>query len=184
MDTICLTWLKGLESVAMYQVALPIMQIAQGFFVFPVIFTPYVAEMWQKKDYAGIKRSCYLGDLMMLLTLPVFILVGIYFAPYLIKILFDEKGIEAAPAVTILWCGMVFFSIASFNITALNSGGRQKHAAYIVLVCVFVNFALNVMLIPYFDYIGAALATATTYLIMAFASITSLMFVFKKNNFK
>ena len=93
--------------------------------------------------------------------------------------LFNEKGIEAAPAVTILWCGMVFFSIASFNITALNSGGRQKNAAYIVLVCVFVNFVLNVILIPYFDYIGAALATATTYLIMAFASIIYTIFLKK-----
>jgi O-antigen/teichoic acid export membrane protein len=179
MDTICLTWLKGLESVAMYQVALPIMQIAQSFFVFPAIFTPFVAEMWQKKDYSGIKRSCYLADFIMLLTLPVFILAGLYFAPDIIRILFNEKGIEAAPAVTILWCGMVFFSIASFNITALNSGGRQKNAAYIVLVCVFVNFVLNVILIPYFDYIGAALATATTYLIMAFASIIYTIFLKK-----
>ena len=86
MDTICLTWLKGLESVAMYQVALPIMQIAQSFFVFPAIFTPFVAEMWQKKDYSGIKRSCYLADFIMLLTLPVFILAGLYFAPDIIRI--------------------------------------------------------------------------------------------------
>jgi O-antigen/teichoic acid export membrane protein len=155
------------------------MQIAQSFFVFPAIFTPFVAEMWQKKDYSGIKRSCYLADFIMLLTLPVFILAGLYFAPDIIRILFNEKGIEAAPAVTILWCGMVFFSIASFNITALNSGGRQKNAAYIVLVCVFVNFVLNVILIPYFDYIGAALATATTYLIMAFASIIYTIFLKK-----
>ncbi len=180
MDTICLTWLKGLESVAMYQVALPIMQIAQSFFVFPIIFTPFVAEMWQKKDYAGIKHSCYLANFLMLLTLPVFIFAGIYFAPDIISILFDKKDIAAAPAVTILWCGMVFFSIASFNITALNSGGRQKNAAYMVLVCVFVNFALNIILIPQFDYIGAALATAVTYLIMALISIIILIFVFNK----
>ncbi len=179
MDTICLTWLKGLESVAMYQVALPIMQIVQSFFVFPIIFTPFVAEMWQKKDYAGIKRSCFLANLLMLSTLPVLILTGIYFAPDIIRILFDAKDIAAAPAVTILWSGMVFFSIASFNLAALNSGGRQKSAAYMVSTCVIINFIINIMLIPQFDYIGAALATAITYFIMALASIISLMFVFK-----
>ncbi|MCK4981766.1 MAG: flippase [Victivallaceae bacterium] len=180
MDTICLTWLEGLKSVAMYNIALPIMQIAQSFFVFPAIFTPFVAEMWQKKDYAGIKRTCYIGSLLMLLTLPVFILVGVYFSSDIISLLFDEKYIAAAPAVTILWSGMVFFSIASFNISALNSGGNQKNVAYMVLSCVVVNFVLNVILIPQFNYIGAALATAITYIIMALASIIILIMAFNK----
>jgi O-antigen/teichoic acid export membrane protein len=184
MDTQCLTWLKGLESVAMYNIALPIMQIAQGFFVFPMIFTPFVAEMWQKNDYAGIRRTCYIGSLLMLLTLPVFILLGVYFSTDIVRILFDEKFIAVSPAVTILWAGMVFFSIASFNITALNSGGKQKIVAYMVFSCVIVNFVLNVILIPQFDYIGAALATAITYLIMALASVISLMIVFNKNTEK
>ena len=169
-----------LKSVAMYNIALPIMQIAQSFFVFPVIFTPFVSEMWQNKDYPGIRRTCYIGSLLMLLTLPVFILVGVYFAPDIITLLFDKKFIAAAPAVTILWIGMVFFAIASFNINALNSGSKQKNAAYMIIACVIVNFVLNVILIPKFNYVGAALATAITYVIMAFASITTLMFVFKR----
>ena len=181
MDTICLTWLENLKSVAMYQIALPIMQIAQGFFVFPSIFIPFVAEMWQKKKYAEIKRSCYLANLLMLSTLPIFILAGIYFASDIIALLFDEKYIVAAPAVTILWSGMVFFSIASFNIAALNSGGRQKSAAYMVLACVVINFILNIVLIPRFNFTGAALSTAITYLIMALASIIALLLIFNKN---
>ncbi len=71
MDTACLTLLKGLEAVSMYNIALPIMQIAQSFFVFPAIFTPIVAEMHQKKDYAGIRKSCIIANLGMLLALPV-----------------------------------------------------------------------------------------------------------------
>lgn len=174
MDTVCLTWLMGLKSVAMYNIALPIMQIAQSFFVFPAIFTPFVAEMWQRKDYHGIRRTCCIGSLLMLLTLPVFILAGVYFASDIIRFLFAEKYVSAAPAVTILWSGMVFFSIASFNLAALNSGGRQKNAAYMVLGCVVINFLLNIILIPRFDYLGASLATAITYLIMAIAAIAVL----------
>jgi len=143
------------------------MLIAQSFFVFPMIFTPFVAEMWEKKDYAGIQRTCYIASLLMLLTLPVFILVGIYFASDIITLLFDKKFIDAAPAVTILWSGMVFFSIAAFNINALNSGGKQKSVAYMVADCVLVNLFLNVTLIPKYNYIDAASATAITYLIIA-----------------
>ena len=114
----------------------------------------------------------------MFLTLPVFILAGVYFGPDIIKFMFPKGDVAAAPAVTILWIGMVFFSIASFNINALNSGGKQKNVAYMVVACVLVNLTLNVILIPQFSYIGAALATAITYVIMAFASIISLMIVF------
>ena len=175
MDTICLTWLRGLESVAMYNIALPIMQIALIFLIFPAIFTPFVSEMWQKKDYAGIRRTCIIGSLLMLLTLPVFFFAGMYFAPDIITIMFDKKFIAAAPAVTVLCCGMVFFSIASFNITALNSGGMQKNVAYMTSVCVFINLILNIVLIPKFNFTGAALATAITYVIMANGSILLLI---------
>jgi O-antigen/teichoic acid export membrane protein len=174
MDTICLTWLIDLKSVAMYNIALPIMQIAQSFFVFPMVFTPFVSEMSHKKDYTAIRKSCYSADLLMLLTLPVFLLAGIYLAPDIITILFTAKYASAAPAVTILWCGMVFFSIASFNIRALNSGNQQKLAACLVILCVIINFVLNVIMIPKLDYFGAAGATAVSYFIMAAGSVICL----------
>jgi O-antigen/teichoic acid export membrane protein len=180
LDTVCLTWLAGLEAVAVYNIALPIMQIAQSFFVFPAVFIPFVAEMWEKKDYAGIRKTCCIGSLLMLLTLPVFMLGGIYFAPAVITILFDAKYVAAAPAVTILWAGMVFFSIATFNISALNSGGRQRSAAFLVVGCVIVNFILNTVLIPGYGYIGAALATAGTYVIMALGAFINLLITFYK----
>lgn len=180
MDTVCLTWLVDLKSVAMYNIALPIMQIVQGFFVFPMIFTPYVAEMCQKKDYIRIRRTCYIGSLMMLLTLPFFIFAGMHFASDIISILFDSKYADAAPAVTILWSGMVFFSIARFNINALNSSGKQRSTAYMIIICVLLNLTLNIILIPLFGYIGAATATATTYIIMAIASIVYLTFCIER----
>jgi O-antigen/teichoic acid export membrane protein len=180
MDTICLTGLEGLKSVAMYNIALPIMQIAQSFFVFPAIFTPFVSEMWHNKDYKGIRRTCIAGSFAMLMTLPVFLVAGLYFASDIISLLFAAKYKDAAPAVTILWCGMVFFSIASFNINALNSGFQQKKVAYMAIVCTVVNLVLNFILIPKFSYIGAALATAITYLILAFGAFITTCIVLNK----
>lgn len=174
MDTVCLTFISNLKSVAMYNIALPIMQIAQSLFVFPLIFTPFVSEMWQKKDYRGIRHSCYIANSLMLLSLPFFIFTGIYFGADIISLLFDKKYIAAAPTVTILWAGMVFLSIASFNLNALNSGNKQKHAAFLVLFCVLTNLVINLILIPKFNYNGAALATSISYFIMALGSLSNL----------
>ena len=94
--------------------------------------------------------------------------------------MFDKEFIEAAPAVTILWSGMVFFSIASFNINALNSGGKQKYVVYMASGCVIINFVLNVILIPKINYIRAALATAITYVIMAIGATLTLLYTVNK----
>lgn len=180
MDTLCLTWLMDLKSVALYNIALPLMQIAQSFFVFPAIFTPYVAEMWQQHNYSGIRRTCLIGSGVMLLTLPVFVLGGYYFATDLVVLLFPKKFIGAAPAVTILWSGMVFFSIARFNINALNAESKQKNVAYMVISCVVLNFILNTILISLYGFIGAALATTITYFVLALGAIISLIVISKQ----
>jgi O-antigen/teichoic acid export membrane protein len=182
MDTVCLTWLKDLESVALYNIALPIMQIAQSFFVFPAVFTPYATEMWHHGDYRGLKRSCIMGNLLMLATLPFFIIAGHYGGAFIIRLLFSAEYEAAAPAVTILWCGMVFFAMAGFNMNVLNCSGRQRLAALMIIACIIVNFILNVIFIPGFDYVGAALATAITYLIMALCSIVILLVMLRKSD--
>jgi O-antigen/teichoic acid export membrane protein len=53
LDTLCLTLLRSLDEVAIYNIALPLMQIAQCLMVFPVVFTPIAAEMWAKGDRHG-----------------------------------------------------------------------------------------------------------------------------------
>ncbi len=180
MDSICLTWLSDLNAVAVYNIALPLMRIAQSLFVFPLIFTPFVTEMWKKKDYKGIQRSCYIGSAVMLSILPVLVVIGYYFGPLIIRIMFDEESVVAASSVTVLWAGMVFNAIAGFNMNALNAGGSQKKVALMVCCCVIVNFSLNVILIPQYSYLGAAWATAVTYFIMALASIICLVIAFRK----
>ncbi len=180
MDTTCLTWLKDLRSVGLYNIALPIMQIAQSFFVFPAILIPFVAEMHHNGNIRGIKKACIAGNILMLLTLPFFLLVGHFFAEDIITLLFSSKSVAAAPAVTILWSGMVFFSMANLNLAVMNSSGKQKTAAFMIFGCVIVNFVLNVIFIPHFDFIGAALATAITYLIMAICSIVILSIMLRE----
>jgi stage V sporulation protein B len=163
MDSLMLTYLKGLESVALYNIALPIMQIVQSMIIFSAVFTPIVSQMWHNNDIAGIKKICLRMTVFMVALVPIVFILGKVFAEDVITILFSSKFIAAAPALVILLTGMVFFSNANFFLSALNSGHFQKIAAIIVLAGIVFNIIFNFILIPPWGIVGAAVATAGTY---------------------
>jgi O-antigen/teichoic acid export membrane protein len=92
----------------------------------------------------------------MLLMLPFLVFAGIFGGKFIITLLFSEKFTDAAPVMTVLWAGMVFFSIAGFNMTVLNSAGKQKKVALMVCGGCLMSIVLNCALIPFFGAIGAA----------------------------
>lgn len=170
LDTLCLTLLRSLDEVAIYNIALPLMQIAQCLMIFPVVFTPIAAEMWAKGDRRGILKIWEKVTLLMLLVLPFLVLTGVFGGKFIITLLFSEKFVSAAPVMTVLWAGMVFFSIAGFNMTVLNSAGKQKKVALMVCGGCLMSIALNCALIPFFGALGASIANLIVYLVLAVAT--------------
>ena len=174
-DTLCLTMLTGLEEVAIYNIALPLMQIVQGLMVFPVVFTPIAAEMWGKGDHHGILRIWKKVTSFMLLMLPFLIIVGIFGGKFIIAMMFSKKFIAAAPVMTVLWVGMIFFSVVGFNMAILNSAGRQKIVALTICGGCLSSMILNFVLIPFFGALGAAIANLLTYTFLAI--MTTVIFI-------
>lgn len=167
MDSIMLTWFCDLQRVALYNIALPIMQILQSFMVFPAILTPIVTEMWHKDQPHEISQLC--GKVIGLLLMGVwpitmfFILMG----SDIITLLFSDRFVSAAPALTILCGGMLFAVMGNILINTLNACQAAGLAARCILTGVGLNLILNILLIPLFDTVGAALATLGTHLTIA-----------------
>ena len=106
--------------------------------------------------------------------LPLLIIVGIFGGEFIITLMFSEKFIAAAPVMTVLWVGMIFFSIAGFNMAILNSAGRQKIVALTICVGCLTSVILNFVFIPFLGALGASIANLATYVFLAF--VTSLIF--------
>ncbi len=175
MDTLCLTWLGGLKAVGLYNIALPIMQIAQGMImVLPSVFIPIAAEMWSRGHVKELRTQCRWMSLALLCLLPFLLLAGHFLGKWIIGILFSPEFGEASGAVTILWLGMVFYTIAQLHFNALNAGGRAKAVALFTGIGVVLNIALNFALIPRYGIEGAATATGLTYMFIAAAAAWSL----------
>lgn len=188
LDSISLTYFRTLEEVALYNIALPIMQIAQCLSVFPAVFIPIVSEMWHRNNTHEISRICKLvTEILLYILWPVSFTI-ILTSKYIIIILFSEKFVAASAPLIILFIGNIFFTIASFYMATLNSGTYAAKVAYSIIVCTGLNILLNFILVPFFGMVGAASATALSYIAISFIlyhslrkSLESFKFVISEN---
>ena len=175
LDTIMLTSLKGLNSSSKYNIALPLIHILQSFMVFVNVFTPIASEMWVKKDHKQLKQFANIALVLTILALPIVFIFFYYFGPEIVKLLFKTSEYKSlGMTVTILSCGMLFFTLNNFFFQMLNSGHYEKKPVIITVIGILINIVLNFILIKNYDYNGAAIATAMTYFIMSIVSYITL----------
>jgi len=179
MDSLMLTWLDGLKAVGLYNVALPIMQIAGILLVVPTVFLPIVSEMWSDSKEQEIAVICkFMTEVTAYLFWPVAFTI-ILLAKLLIIVLFSSQFTAAATALMILFTGNILFSLSNFYMGTLNAGKYAKLVAISIIIAALVNILLNYLLIPYFSLTGAATATATSYLF-----ITIYLYILLKKKIK
>ncbi len=174
VDTLMLTWLCGLKSVAGYHVVLPIVQITQSLMFLPIIFLPIATELWQQQRLAQINTICSVVSLLMVVCLGVSLLFLIPFSESVITILFEKSYVWVAPALVVLGCGTPILVLAHFYLNVINSVEKPRVAFYTTLAGLLSNILLNLCLIPYFDIVGASVATLLSYLLIAVVALRSL----------
>ncbi len=168
IDTLMLTWLSDLNSVAGYQVALPIAQIARSLVFLPIIFMPIAADLWQRRQLTQIREICDFVTLLMVFCAGAGFLVLLTAAGDLIALLFDERYRWAASTLVVLGSGTPILIVAQFYLNTLGGIESPRAAAIAALAGLFSNIVLNLILIPYLGALGAALATILSFLIISF----------------
>ena len=175
LDTVMLNALRGPDSAGLYNVAIPIMQIAQSMMVFPAVFTPIAVEMTHKKEYSKL-LSFVIGAIVVAAAaaLPVWMVFNLS-GSLLIRLLFDAKYAAAAPALAILCTGMVFFTLGNLLLQVMFCLKKVAAAALITGFAALLNIMLNYLFIRRFGICGAAAATLASY--TAFSMITGIALI-------
>ncbi len=166
VDTLMLTQLANLREVALYNVALPIMQIFLFLMILPMVFCPIACELWEDKKHNELNQIYQLTFDLILFFGFLMLLFTLCYAESLISVMFNTEFTAAATALKILGLSVPLQVIAALNITILNAVGATKPAAKIVAAAVCVNIAGNAVLIRLYGIDGAALATLATYVLI------------------
>lgn len=177
MDSLMLSFMKGMVDVGIYGTPYKLLEVLQYIptmllgAAFPLI-TSYAVNKDARLNSAFQKQF----DALMVLSAPIVLATFVLAVP-IISFIAGSRGDEfiSSSTVTIMGYSMtsvtclriLIFSVginfftALYNYLVVSIGG-QKALVYPTIFFAVFNVILNLLLIPRFSYIGAALATLTT----------------------
>jgi O-antigen/teichoic acid export membrane protein len=162
-DAILLGHFRGSTAVAALRAVQPAAQLNMlAFSTFLLLFTPHVARLFARGDRAGVGRLYWQTTVWIaVVSFPIFVLTFALAKP-LTLLLFGPRYESSAVLLGILALGYYFQAALGFNGTTLMVYGRLKYIVVVNVLAVLVNIGLNVVLIPAYGTVGAAIGTAGT----------------------
>jgi len=162
IDIVLLERLRGVEEAGIYAVAA---RLSEAWYMIPVaLMGAAFPAIWQRRsDPAAYECSLQASlDLLCGLALALAIVIQLAGLP-LIELLFGERFVASAPVLQIhVWAGLFVFMRALLS-RWLLAEDMLRFSLLTHLAGAVVNVALNLLLIPTYGTIGAAVATVISY---------------------
>jgi O-antigen/teichoic acid export membrane protein len=157
-DILILGSIKSDESVGIYSAAIKIVSFILG--MSPFFYTamlPVLSRLYLESKDKLIELSSRILRYLIMASLPVSVGLAMV-SRRVIELLYSDLFGDAAMVLAIsAWMISAGFILAIFSVllTAIN---RQKEKMFFIGITFFITTSLNFILIPYFDYRGAAIA--------------------------
>ena len=167
-DAIMLEYFNGTIDVAASRAVLPTAQMNRLIMTgFATLFTPMAARMFARKDWEGINNLYWQTAIWIaVFTYPIFI-VSFSLADPITKLLYGDKyvALGSGPILAILSLGYYFQSALGFNGLTLKVYGKLRYIVTLNILAAVANVAVNLVLIPRYGALGAAIGTTGTLII-------------------
>jgi O-antigen/teichoic acid export membrane protein len=178
LDVLMIGYFLQSDDVGFYRSVQPLRQITQ--FVlqsFVFLFLPLATSFYSRGDFDQL-RTLYTtaSKWVAVLTLP-FVLVFSLFSEDVVRVFFGVEYLPSAPALSILTAGLFFNALVGPNGAMIKALDQSKLEMYAAGVGVVVNIVLNVVLIPQFGIVGAAVATVVGYVAFNIVEVSAIYWV-------
>lgn len=160
MDLLMIGALLETTSIAEYRAIQPLREVT--LFVvtsFAFLFYPIATEFYEADAYDDLDRLYTTATKWITAASTPVALTFVLFAPDVIRVLFTERYVPAAPALSVLIAGMFLRVVVGPNGVMLKAIDRPRVELVGSAAGLAVNVALNLLLIPLYGLVGAAAAT-------------------------
>lgn len=166
-DTLMLGYFAGAGIVGIYQVVYPLAsKLPITLRAFGFIFLPMISEFHSEGRIDEMKRMYQVvTKWIFIVTLPLFLVIAFY-PRLVIRNTFGPEYVAGGLALSVLAIGFFTHTIAGPSGNTLISVGRSRLIMYIQVTGAAVNVVLNLILIPRYSLLGAAIATTISYALM------------------
>lgn len=167
VDTLMLGYFGATSAVGIYNVVYPVAwALLMMLNAFRYLFMPALSELHSEAAYDEMARMYQVTTKWVFLsTLPPFLGL-VLFPRTVLSVAFGSAYTEGSLALVVLSVAFFTHAVAGPNKESLTSVGRTRLIMYDNALVAAVNVGLNLILIPRFSYLGAAVATAVSYVLL------------------
>lgn len=167
-DIVLLKYMSGDMAAGVYNVAFVIM--AAVYMLPSVVYQKYLLpkiHRWSHQDRRKFYQVYRVGNIAMLVLGVLAMLVIWVLAPWAIPFLFGVHYEDAILVILILGVAAPARFFASSAGAILSTQNHIVNKNYILIAVAVVNVGLNIILIPAYSFVGAALSTVVAEIILA-----------------
>ncbi|AAM04479.1 flippase [Methanosarcina acetivorans] len=172
-DTLMLGYFRTPEVVGMYNAAYTIANLLSVFInSVGYLYVPIISQLYSKNqiEELGVVNATSTKWAFMF-TFPMFALFFLY-PDFILTFFYDSRYVASSTVFQILVLGFITNAYFGLNYHTLMSAGKSYFLMNCSLISSVLNIILNLILIPPFGMVGAAIASA-----LSFASIEVYMTV-------
>lgn len=165
IGTILLTAFSSLESVAYFNIALPIGNLLKFLFKpLSVVLLPISSEINARNKQFINKSIHLLYKYLFILFFPI-IIYSVFFSSQIIILLFGYKYVSASWSLVLMVVAFLLLSLIEINNNIMLGLNKPKQSSLVFLIILFTNVILSYILIPKYDFNGAAMSFAISMLL-------------------
>lgn len=155
--------MKGPDKVGLYSVAV---RLAESFNIIPIALMvsvlPLMSQYYKlsKNDFERIYQLSF--KYLLIFIIPVASYISIY-SDNIVSLFYGKGFLLSGSALRILIWAEVFVFLGVVNNSILIAANKQKIDSIFTGTSAFVNIVLNLVLIPKYGIVGAAIASLVSY---------------------
>lgn len=179
VDLLIIDKLLDKKFVAMYGICI---QVSFLIYLFSVVFyhilSPKISHLVKKNKIKLLNIILDYYRFILLIFCGFIYLILFFSTDFLLTIFFSTQYLEISNAIKIISFGYFIMTPLYFSDLILNYQGSEKKVVLAVLFSFFINFLLNLLLIPIIGINGAAIALLVSHILLF-----SLYYYFNYRNF-
>jgi len=154
---------QNIEAVAALGAVLPLARMNQVVLAtFGLLYTPVASRLFARQDKEGINAFYWQNTVWTaVLSFPIFVMTFSFARPFTL-LLFQERYVSSAAILGVLSIGYYFDAALGQNGLTLKVMNKLRYVTAIYLAAAVINVTLNLILVPRYGALGAAIATAGT----------------------
>lgn len=166
-DTFMLGYFLTSDRIGIYNVSFQLRNSMNIIFMTIGFILPPQLTRLEKEDKRGKMDELYklISKWILLLVLPLFVLF-FFFPEFIIEFLFGQKYVGGSNVLRALALGALFESATGVTRSALIALNKNKIVMFTTGLGSIVNIILNIVLIPEYGILGAALASTVSFAVL------------------